>query len=117
MSTVRQHLAKTWGDLAALHKKHGAACEDGDPLKEYHNDMEDCYKSACAECTKAASDDLEKGNRIVPDGVRLTIPSDTPDEGFRANRLNKAVTRVGQPELVNREGIPEELKFFTEIQE
>ena len=63
----------------------------------------------CAECVrdlraddKAAADELGKSDQIRPDGVRATIPTDTPRIGSGV----VAVPRVGQPSLVNSAGVP-----------
>jgi hypothetical protein len=99
--------AEQFARIGEHHAALSAECAD---CATYHT-------SACKElneAVRAANDELGKSDQIRPDGVRATIPTDAP----RVGGAVYAVPRVGQRELINSAGIPEDMATtFLKIQE
>lgn len=109
LATAHKALAKKVDDNDAS-EAHDKISQSHAEIARRHSDFSEFHKGAADACMKAASgDDLTKANAIRPDGVMRIIPSDNPMSKIRA------VPRAGQPELVDRTGVPPELQKFVSL--
>ena len=99
--------AECFTKLAGMSKAaDGGQAEQFQSLADAHTAYGEMHRAMADACEKAVQADLEK---VVPDNVRGTIPTDAPA------RTHTAVPRFGQQQI--KTNVPVELEHFLKIEE